>query len=84
MTAATLGRLSGQPVQQLLALWGIDHGAATHFPLPKYWLYRERPLENFHTEPKTYEAVECAACKGNHLIDLESGEVLPPPDKRSI
>jgi hypothetical protein len=41
--------------------------------------------ENFHTEPKTYEAVGCAAaCKGNHLIDLESGVVLPPPDKRSI
>jgi hypothetical protein len=40
--------------------------------------------ENLQTEPKTYEAVECAACKGNHSIDLESGEVFPPPDKRSM
>jgi hypothetical protein len=40
--------------------------------------------ENFHTEPKTYEAVECAACKGNDLIDLESGEVVSRPDKRSM
>jgi hypothetical protein len=40
--------------------------------------------ENLHTEPKMYEAVECAACKGNHLIDLESGEVVSPPDKRAM
>jgi hypothetical protein len=40
--------------------------------------------ENLHTEPKTCEAVECAACKGNHLIDLESGEVVPQPEKRSM
>jgi len=40
--------------------------------------------ENLHTDPKTYEAVECTACKGNHLIDLESGEVVPPPGKHSM
>jgi hypothetical protein len=40
--------------------------------------------ENLHTEPGMYEAVECAARNGNHLIDLESGEVVPPSDKRSM
>jgi hypothetical protein len=31
-----VGALSVQPVQQLLALKGIDHGAAIHVPLPRY------------------------------------------------